>query len=98
MKRLLDDANQANFSSEEENEGSRDQPTEKNIKSEEIQLLKKIRVLKRQLTEADISGTDGLKRVYEQFPQICAFRGYGYEVWHMADSISVLLLFRRLQI
>jgi hypothetical protein len=56
------------------------------------ELLIKKRKMRRQVTESELAGDDGILRIYEEFPRLCRFRGRGYEVDSTVPSHSPLLL------
>lgn len=55
---------------------------------EEILLVKK-RKIRKQVNESDISGEEGIIRIYEEFPSLCQFHGRGYESSDLKRMINV---------
>lgn len=58
----------------EEGDGQNAQDGKKN-EEEAIKLTKKPQKRSKPLTEDILTGIDGLNRVYNEFPEICIFRG-----------------------
>jgi hypothetical protein len=56
--------------------------------TEEILIVKK-RKARRQVNESDIAGDEGIKRIYQEFPSLCKFRGRGYEAHDLKQMINV---------
>lgn len=65
---------------EEEDKTELKLDSKKEGEEEEILLTKKKRAVRKQITEGDIAGPDGIQRIYEVFPKLCRFHGRGNEV------------------
>jgi hypothetical protein len=74
--RLQDDI----FSDSDEEKLETKLETSDKPQEEEIQLAKKKRISRKQITEAEIAGPDGIQRIYDVFPKLCRFHGRGNEV------------------
>lgn len=85
--RLQDDI----FSDNDEEKLEPKLETSEKPQEEEIQLTKKKRITRKQITESDMAGPDGIQRIYEVFPKVCQFHGRGNEVNYIRNSFAHLL-------